>query len=90
MKFKNLILTLTLTLVNLVIVVDYIYLQHKTRNKFIELQALLENKQNLDADWGRLQIQHSTLVNNSRVEQETKGKLGMILPDSEHIISIKR
>lgn len=90
MKFRNIILTSALTLINLVVIVDYIYLQHKTRNKFIELQALLEQKQNLDADWGRLQIQHSTLVNNSRIEQVTKDKLGMVLPDSKNILSIKR
>lgn len=90
MKFKNLIFTSTLILLNLVVIVDYVYLQHKTRNKFVELQELIEIEQNLNADWGRLQIEHSTLVNNSHIEIKAKQQLGMKLPDNQHILSIKR
>jgi len=90
MKLKSLMLTSLLVLVLLVTIVDYIYLQHKTRNQFVELQALIEREHNLNADWGRLQIEHSTLVNNSRIEKQAKNQLGMKLPESEHILNIKR
>jgi len=90
MKIKNLMVTLLLTVTTLAVIVDYIYLQHKTRNKFVALQALIEKQHHLSADWGRLQIEHSTLVNNSRIEKETKKRLNMKLPENEHILNLKR
>lgn len=74
----------------LVVVVDYIYLQHTTRNKFVELQILIEEERDLNTDWGKLQIEHSTLVNNSRVEAQASKNLDMIIPESKHILNIKR
>lgn len=90
MKLKNLMLTLSIAILLLIVVIDYIYLQHKSRNKFVELQVLIEQEYELNSEWGRLQIEHSTLVNNSRIENETKKQLGMELPQIEQILSIKR
>lgn len=90
MKFKNLLFTVSLIILNLVVIVDYIYLQHKTRNQFVALQGLIEVGQHLNADWGRLQIEHSTLVNNSIIESKAKKEIGMKLPENQQILSIKR
>ena len=83
-------LTFILAVLTLVVIVDYIYLQHKTRNKFVSLQVLIDQEHHLNSDWGRLQIEYSTLVNNSHVEKQTKNQLGMKLPQVENILSIKR
>lgn len=90
MNLKSVLLTMILSIGLLVVVIDYIYLQQKTRNKFVKLQELIEQEHDLNANWGRLQIEHSTFVNNSRIEETAKNKLGMKLPDKEQIISIKR
>ena len=90
MKLKHLVFTLSLMVLLLVIIVDYIYLQHATRNQFVELQALIDEERNLNTDWGKLQIEHSTLVNNSRIEAEATIQLGMKVPDNEQILNIKR
>jgi len=90
MKLRNLMITLSLSALLLIVIVDYIYLQHKTRNQFVELQVLIEQERNLNTDWGRLQIEHSTLVNNSRIEKEAQNQLDMKVPESEHILNIKR
>lgn len=90
MKAKNLLFTLVLIAVTLVVIIDYIYLQHKTRNQFVELQLLVDEKNDLNANWGRLQIQYSTYVNNSKIEMQAKIQLGMKLPQREHVLSIKR
>ena len=90
MKLRNLMISLSLSALLLIVIVDYIYLQHKTRNQFVELQALIEQERNLNTDWGRLQIEHSTLVNNSRIEKEAQNQLDMKVPESEHILNIKR
>jgi cell division protein FtsL len=79
-----------LTILTLTVIIDYIYLQHKTRVKFVSLQLLIDQEHHLNSDWGRLQIEYSTLVNNSHVEKQTKMQLGMKLPQAEQILSIKR
>lgn len=90
MKLKYLVLTLSLMSLLIFIVVDYIYLQHTTRNQFVELQTLIEEARNLNADWGRLQIEHSTLVNNSKIEAQASSQLNMKVPEVEQILNIKR
>ncbi len=90
MKSKQLLITLTLLTLTLVVTVNYIYLQHKSRNQFVALQELLNEESDLNADWGRLQIEQSTYVNNSAIVAQAKKQLGMKLPEKEQILSIKR
>ena len=90
MKLKELLFTFSLIALLLFVIVDYIYLQHATRNQFVDLQALIEEERNLNTDWGKLQIEHSTLVSNSTIESKAKIQLDMKVPDSEHILNIKR
>ena len=90
MKIKQLVLTLVLLTFSLVVIVDYIYLQHKSRNQFVALQALINEENDLNANWGRLQIAQSTYVNNSEIVAQAKKQLGMKLPRKEQILSIKR
>ena len=90
MKAKGLMLTLSIVILTVYITVDFIYIQHKTRKEFVELQKHIDKQKELSAEWGRLQIEHSTLVANSRIENKAKTQLNMILPDEEKILSIKR
>lgn len=90
MKKRQVTLTLLLIVINLVVIVDYIYLQHKSRNQFVALQTLINDENDLNADWGRLQIEQSTYVNNSKVVALAKKQLDMKLPEKEQILSIKR
>ena len=90
MKGGSLLFTLLLLLALLSIVVDYIYLQHKSRNQFVELQKLINEEHELNADWGRLQLEYSTMVDNTNIEKKAKQFLGMQMPEQSQIISIKR
>jgi cell division protein FtsL len=90
MKTKQLALTIALLVLTLFVIVNYIYLQHKSRNQFVALQELINEENDLNADWGRLQIEQSTYVNNSTIVAHAKKQLGMKLPEKEQILSIKR
>ena len=90
MKIKQLALTIALLVLTLFVIVNYIYLQHKSRNQFVALQELINEENDLNADWGRLQIEQSTYVNNSAIVAQAKKQLGMKLPKKEQILSIKR
>ncbi|MGB5586664.1 MAG: cell division protein FtsL, partial [Gammaproteobacteria bacterium] len=53
-------LTALLVLALLASSVAAIHARHEARRQFIELQALIDTRDELNIDWGRLQIEHST------------------------------
>jgi len=90
MKISGVLITMFLTMMLLTTIVDYIYLQHKSRGRFVQLQELQVKEHELNAEWGRLQLEHSTLVNNSSVESKARKLLKMKMPENGQIFSIKR
>ncbi|HFC29994.1 MAG TPA: cell division protein FtsL [Oceanospirillales bacterium] len=90
MKLKRVVVSLILLILCLVVTIDYIYIQQKTRKKFVALQKLIKQENNLNTEFGQLQIQHSYYVNNSRIEKQAKQRLDMKLPQKEQVLNIKR
>jgi cell division protein FtsL len=62
-----------------------VYAKHQARKLFVELQALITDRDRLDLDWGRLELEASTQANHARVEQLARGQLQMRLPDPREI-----
>ncbi|MBL8225123.1 MAG: cell division protein FtsL [Chromatiales bacterium] len=62
-----------------------VYARHQSRKLFIELQALTAERDRLEMDWGRLQIEQSTQASHARVEQLARDQLQMRLPDPREI-----
>jgi len=59
-----------------------IYAKHEARNRFNELQKLTRTRDDLDIEWGQLQIEQSTLARHGRVEQAARDDLHMTIPQS--------
>ncbi|GEM_PF-4919866 len=76
--------------VTLLVVVESVYRQHKTRQKFASLQVLLKTEQALNQEWGRLQSEYSTKVDNGLIERFAREQLGMVQPQEDQVITIKR
>jgi cell division protein FtsL len=62
-----------------------VYARHQSRKLFIELQALTAERDRLEMDWGRLQLEQGTQANHARVEQLAREQLQMRLPDPREI-----
>lgn len=60
--------------------VGVIYVKYSSRLLFIELQGLITQKEQLEIDFGRLQLEQSTLAVHWRVESTARIKLNMRLP----------
>jgi cell division protein FtsL len=69
--------------------VSVVYARHEARRLFIELQRLTQERDTLNIDWGRLQIEHSTWASPGRVEQIAREKLGMHEPDPAEIVIVE-
>ena len=79
-------------LVILVIVsaVSVIYAKHLNRNEFIQLQQLEKQRDLLNEEWGRLLLEESTWGSPSRVEQQARSRLDMIVPKADMTVVTKR
>lgn len=64
--------------------------QHKARKLFVDLQYEKERAQQMDVEWGKLQLEQSTLAMPTRVEKLARQQLQMHLPvnDQIHLVRI--
>ncbi len=62
--------------------------QHKARKLFVELQKEKDRAQQMEVEWGQLQLEQSTWAMPVRVEKVAATKLQMQLPKNGQIRSI--
>ena len=67
-----------------------VYAKHENRKLFMELQTLTEQRDQLEVDWSRLQIEQSTWSTHARVEQLARGEMGMRNPGSDELRVVAR
>lgn len=63
--------------------------QHQARKLFIELQKEKEHAQQMEVEWGQLQLEQSTWAAPARVEQVAVRKLQMQLPKNGQVQFIR-
>ena len=59
-----------------------VYGKQQARNRFSELQKLTTQRDDLDIEWGQLQLEQSTWATHGRVEQVAHDDLGMVTPQA--------
>lgn len=59
--------------------------QHKARKLYVELQKEKDSAQQMDIEWGQLQLELSTWATPARVERVATQKLRMHLPERAQI-----
>ncbi len=77
---KNRVALAALVVAVLASAVAAVYAKHRNRKLFMELQALTEERDSLEVDWSRLQIEQSAWSTHARVEQLARGEIGMRSP----------
>ncbi len=59
-----------------------VYSKQEARNRFNDLQRLTGERDELDIEWGQLQLEQSTWATNGRVEDVARDDLHMIIPQA--------
>jgi cell division protein FtsL len=67
-----------------------IYTKHRSRGLFVELQTLQRQRDNLEIEWGLLQLEQSTLATEIVVDQAARKRLEMAIPDPDSVVYITR
>ena len=70
--------TLIVVLALVATALGVIWSRHQSRKVFVELQALEYERDELNVEWGRLQLEQATWAEGGRVEQLARGELGLV------------
>lgn len=62
--------------------------RHQARQLFVELEALNRERDRLQIDWGRLQLEQSAWAANPRIETLARDRLALALPDQQSVVMI--
>ncbi len=64
--------------------------KHESRKLFVELESLTHERDQLNIEWGQLQIEQSTWATHARIEQVATDDLSLVRPQSTEIFVIER
>ena len=67
-----------------------VYTKHESRKLFVELEALTHERDELNIEWGQLQIEQSTWSTHARIEQVATDDLSLVRPAATEIFVIQR
>jgi len=66
-----------------------VYARQKHRQLFIEINGLQRERDDLNIEFGRLQLEQATWAETNRIEQIATGKLGMFTPTGKDIVVVR-
>ncbi|NOR37336.1 MAG: cell division protein FtsL [Woeseiaceae bacterium] len=67
-----------------------VYTKHESRKLFVELESLTHERDDLNIEWGQLQIEQSTWATHARIEQVATDDLSLVRPVASEIYVIER
>ena len=62
-----------------------VYCKHRAREMFVELERLNARRDNLEIEWGQLQLEQSAWSTHAFVERVASTKLHMAMPPPKEI-----
>jgi cell division protein FtsL len=62
-----------------------VYIKHRSRQMFVELERLDTRRDNLEIEWGQLQLEQSAWSTHAFVERVASAKLHMAMPPPKEI-----
>ena len=66
-----------------------VFSTHESRKQFVALQVLQKERDEMNIQWGRLQLEQSTWATHARIEQMASDKLEMIIPPPEAMVIVR-
>ena len=64
--------------------------RHEHRQGFVALNRLEKARDELNIEFGRLQLEQATWAESNRVDQVARMRLGMVFPRTEDIVVLRR
>ena len=84
------LLVFVFAVVCVVSAIALVYTKHESRKLFVELEGLTHQRDELNIEWGQLQIEQSTWATHARIEKVATHDLSLVRPEATEIYVIKR
>ncbi len=69
--------------------IGVVYAKYGSRKYFVELEVLRLKQDELDVEWGQLQLEQSTWATHHRVERMARTKLKMHIPTPADVMVVR-
>lgn len=89
-KTQPLLMLMVLAIVCVISAVALVYTKHESRDLFVELEQLTRERDELNIEWGQLQIEQSTWATHGRIERVALEELALTRPKSTEIYLIEQ
>ena len=88
MSFLRLLLT-ALVVANVVSALAVVQARHEHRQLFVQLNRLQATRDELNIEFGRLQLEQATWAESNRIDQVARDRLGMKFPEGAETVVIR-
>jgi len=89
-KRQPMLLVFVFAVVCVVSAIALVYTKHESRKLFVELEQLTNERDELNIEWGQLQIEQSTWATHARIEQVATDDLQLTRPETAEIFVIEQ
>ena len=83
------LLIAVLILANVASAIGVVYARHEHRQAFATLTRLEHARDELEIDFGRLQLEQATWAESNRIDQVARNRLGMKFPEGDEIVVVR-
>jgi cell division protein FtsL len=84
------ILTFVFAIVCVISALAIVYTKHEARKLFIEHEQLMSQRDDLNTEYGQLQIEQSTWATHARIERVAVEELALVRPRPTEIFVIEQ
>lgn len=78
-----------LSVISLVSALYVVVVRHQNRLEFLQVRSAEEQRDQLNGEWGRLQLEKATWARHNVVEQAARQELGMVTPGPTDIVVVQ-
>ena len=83
------IVVFVLILANVATAIGVVYARHEHRQLFVAFKRLERERDELNIDFGRLQLEQATWAESNRIDQVARNRLGMVFPEADETVVVR-
>ena len=83
------LLLAVLIVANVASAIAVVYARHEHRQLFIAFKQLVRERDELNIDFGRLQLEQATWAESNRIDQVARNRLGMVFPQADETVVVR-
>lgn len=65
-----------------------VYVRHRNRMLFVQLQSLQAERDKLNIEWGKLLLEQGAWFEHRRIEEQARRQLGLATPRPEQMVVV--